>query len=107
MSYCRFAWDGSDVYVFESDRGFECCGCHLRDGSFLAETPEEMIAHLAEHRRAGQFVPFNAITGLWRDIPGPDVAVEPEPQSLTEIREAMDRFRQEKRGELAAEFSHL
>lgn len=26
MSYCRFASDGSDVYVFESDYGIECCG---------------------------------------------------------------------------------
>lgn len=70
MSYCRFGWDGSDVYVFESANGLACCGCRLHDDGFLCAEPEEMIAHLVAHRRAGQFVPEHAIVGLWLDIPG-------------------------------------
>lgn len=72
MSFCRFGWDGSDVYVFQSDEGYECCGCRLVPGAVTVETPEEMIGHLAEHKRAGHFVPEYAITGLFADVPGPD-----------------------------------
>lgn len=72
MSYCRWGWDGSDVYVFESSSGFVCCcgpGCE-------SKTPEEMIVHLASHRRNGGFVPAYAIEGLWHDIPGAKEPVE-------------------------------
>jgi hypothetical protein len=70
MSYCRFGWEGSQVYVYESAAGFECCGCHLLDDGFTTKEPEEMITHLAQHRRAGQYVPEGAILALWEDIPG-------------------------------------
>jgi len=40
MSYARFGWDGSDVYVFMHVSGhLECCACILAHGdweSFLA-----------------------------------------------------------------------
>ena len=76
MSYCRFGWDGSEVYVYESSEGIECCGCHLYpDDHVVFETPEAMIGHLVEHRKAGFFVPEYAITGLWDDVEG---AREPE-----------------------------
>lgn len=75
MSYCRFAWGGSDVYVFMSREGIECCGCRLSKGHFVVEDQEDMISHLAEHRRQGHFVPFHAIEELWHEIPG---ATEPK-----------------------------
>lgn len=106
MSYCRFAWYGSDVYVFESERGIECCGCHL-DGDFVCGTPEEMIVHLGRHRRVGEFVPLFAIERLWCDVPGPDEPVTPEPPSLTEARSISARIQREVAGEMAAEYSHL
>ncbi len=107
MSFCRFAWNGSDVYVYESDRGFECCGCKLSEESFVCDTQDEMISHLAGHKRAGHFVPFYAIESLWEDIPGPETAVNPEPESLTEARRTMNRVKQEVIADLASEFSHL
>lgn len=79
MSYCRFAWGGSDVYVYEGSTGITCCGCSL--GGCDTEEPEEMIAHLAQHRRAGHVVPEHAITALWNDIPGKGSG--PEPVGLT------------------------
>jgi hypothetical protein len=87
VSYCRWAWDGSDVYVFESERGLECCGCHLKPtGDFVAEDNEDMIVHLAEHRRAGQYVPYHAIERLWSEIPGAQRPVTGEPPLMTHAR---------------------
>ena len=90
MSYCRFAWNGSDVYVFDHvDGGIECCGCRFGDTTRFG-TPEEAITHLGLHRRAGHFVPEYAITRLWADIPGADKPVNPEPPELTKRREMID-----------------
>lgn len=58
MSYCRFAWDDSDVYVIGTRRGsqdgFECVGCQIEadlGGSwYFATTEQEMIDHLEYHR---------------------------------------------------------
>ena len=84
MSYCRFGWDGSDVYVFESCYGgFECCGCILKDKGFNCETPDEMIKHLCEHRRAGHFVPPDAVLALFEDVPGAQRPSRPEPATMT------------------------
>ena len=54
-----------------------------------------MIAHLAEHRRAGHYVPEDAILTLWEDIPG---ASAPklgggEPKGLTLSRLQLDLAR--------------
>lgn len=91
MSYCRFAWGGSEVYVYESDNGLVCCGCRLAEPWFVTDEPEEMIAHLAEHRRAGQFVPEKAILALWEDIPGAQRPVKGEPISLTKSTLMLDK----------------
>lgn len=82
MSYCRFAWGGSDVYVYPSSQGIECCGCRFGT-NFTSGTPEEMIAHLALHRRAGHYVPASAIMELWEDVPGTSIPVNPEPSTMT------------------------
>jgi len=42
-----------------------------------------MIAHLAQHRRAGHFVPDYAILALWEDVPGAQRPSRPEPSTLT------------------------
>lgn len=83
MSYCRFAWEGSDVYVYEAQAGLECCGCRLNEHGFCTSEPEEMIKHLALHRRAGHYVPDSAILRLWEDIPGAQRPTNPEPNTLT------------------------
>lgn len=83
MSYCRFAWQGSEVYIFEAAEGLTCCGCRLLADGFTCQEPEAMIAHLVAHRRAGQFVPEHAITGLWADVPGASRPSRPEPRTLT------------------------
>ena len=75
MSYCRFGWGGSDVYVYEASEGIVCCACKLV-GHFTAATPEEMIAHLGQHRRANHCVPHEAIAELGR-ISQAQKAVEP------------------------------
>ena len=96
MSYCRFAWNGSDVYVYGGSEGLVCCGCHLfPDTFFTAQTPEDMIAHLAEHKKAGHFVPTYAIDRLWQEIEGPNEPVTPEPESLTQAREQIMQAREE------------
>lgn len=77
MSYCRFGWDGSNVYVYETTDGkIECCCCALclspRPENllgvecFIADSPAEMIAHLEKHREARHNVPQYAIAELRR-----------------------------------------
>ena len=85
MSYCRFAWNGSEMYVYEGQRGIECCGCRLSDQWFTTSEPEEMIKHHALHRRAGHFVPESAILALWEDVPGARRPTRPEPEAMTRM----------------------
>jgi len=77
MSYARFAPD-SDVYVYESSRGgIECQRCRfMQPTDAIASGPrnnavmvdeDEMIAHLAKHRKAGHRVPESAFESLRRD----------------------------------------
>lgn len=72
MSYSRFGWGGSDVYVFMSVGGFlECCGCILdlgsetREPSFRAESTQAMVDHLEAHKKEGDHVPDDVIPALW------------------------------------------
>ena len=77
MSYARFGWDGSDVYVFTHVGGFiECCGCWLADddteeyyhyASFQAYTTQEMVDHLKKHEETGHTVPSDVYDRLWED----------------------------------------
>lgn len=65
MALCRFGWDGSDVYVFYDVGGFiNCCGCHLTDRSFHADTEQQMIEHLREHEKQGDHVPPDVFEAL-------------------------------------------
>lgn len=71
MSYCRFGWDGSDVYVYEScSGGWECCGC-IMNGNWNYSTRQEIVDHLLEHRKQGHTVPQYAIDRLREEIKTP------------------------------------
>lgn len=64
MSYARYGRD-SDVYVFQTMSGFECCGCSLfPDGNFDCLGRAEMIGHLISHRNSGDQVPEEALERL-------------------------------------------
>ena len=81
MSYARFGWDGSDVYVFVSVGGWiECCACwlieeedeYLREngqpfGFFHAYSTQEMVDHLNKHKEAGHCVPEYVFDRLWEE----------------------------------------
>lgn len=68
MSYCRFGWDDSDVYVYWDVCGaIRCCGCP-RDGDFATELRSAMIEHLEEHRRLGDNVPEVAFARIRAEI---------------------------------------
>lgn len=89
MSYARFGWEGSDVYVFLGSEKLECCACHITppikfdpprknffgttiteaSQSFYAETPAAMIEHLEQHVKAGDTVPEETIADIKRDFP--------------------------------------
>lgn len=65
MSYCRFGWDGSDVYVYDdTSGGTTCCACLLSHSRINLATHADMIAHLERHREAGHEVPQYAIDDL-------------------------------------------
>jgi hypothetical protein len=71
MSYARFGWDGSDVYVFMSVGEFlECCACILAHEdweSFQAGDTQTMIDHLNKHKNSGHNVPRDIYDHLWED----------------------------------------
>jgi hypothetical protein len=104
MSYARFGWDGSDVYVFEHAGGFiQCCGCLLtepEDGEDLGfanfKTPREALAHLEKHVSAGNCVPertFERMREEYKD--SMDTQIEPyvtPPEVEARRREKMKKW---------------
>lgn len=67
MSYCRFGGD-SDVYVYRTDNGLDCCACLLEDGdTSFHETAAGMLSHLVEHIASGHKVPAYALQRLLED----------------------------------------
>lgn len=73
MSYARFGWDGSDVYVIGTCHGeekvIECCGCLMTPaGSFPAYTAkQDIIGHLRRHQELGHHVPDYVFTEIEGD----------------------------------------
>lgn len=63
MSYARFG-DDSDVYVYVSDRGLECCWCTLQPKSETFRSNAAMIVHLEEHQASGHVVPERVFVRL-------------------------------------------
>jgi len=73
VSYARFGWDGSEVYVFKcvGDREhpggwLECCSCSLAPAYQYFSTVA-MVDHLREHTAAGQHVPADVVPALLAD----------------------------------------
>lgn len=112
MSYCRMGWDGSDVYVIgsthEGKDAIECVGCRLPGNVSVdrernehgAVMPKEILAinHLAMHKVLGHYVPFDAIQKLWQEIPGPNEAVNPEPDAIKKAHDTIKRMMAEGEG---------
>jgi hypothetical protein len=73
MSYARWGAE-SDVYVFGTGDRLICCECTLDvvDGSFICDTPLEMIAHLVTHVVAGHRVPYSAVGRLADEAAHPE-----------------------------------
>lgn len=75
MSYARFGYEDSDVYVFLAVEGhLECCACLLgatpeRPGGVTARfaNTAEMIDHLKAHRLQSHTVPGSTLDDLRRD----------------------------------------
>ena len=89
MSYARFGWDGSDVYVFFTPAGFlECCGCLLQEREWVEDeksffggylkavgvivsdrfySTQAMLEHLRRHQAEGYNVPPDIFADLLAD----------------------------------------
>lgn len=95
MSYARFAWDNSDVYIFATyDGTIECCGCHINDGaSITRDGPEGMLDHVKSHREFGDTVPSYVDERLEWEIahPGEEYRTEVV-ESVEEIMAEVNRM---------------
>lgn len=63
MAFARFGPD-SDVYVYDTDRGFTCERCPGIGQSFDCITASEMVAHLQDHIQKGDKVPAEVLNEL-------------------------------------------
>ncbi len=86
MSYARFGWDNSDVYIYEHVGGFiECCGCVLIEpegeldifGFFHASTAREMLDHIDKHKAHNHHVPDDCIERIKEEHPDLDAPIPP------------------------------
>ena len=71
MSYCRLNGKDSDVYMYLSDAGYECCWCSMDPGMIVlvGKKPEDAIAHLRRHvEMFGDRVPDRAFEELQKEI---------------------------------------
>ena len=67
MSYARFGWEGSDVYVYEDYAGYyTCCWCVL-DVDPKTPSAAIMVEHLREHIVYGHTVPAQTIDAILAD----------------------------------------
>lgn len=96
MSYARFGWDNSDVYIYTTrmssdplEYAIDCCGCLLERGEkldtpyvdvlgvtheyafygFKAYTSGEMVAHLKKHLAVKHVVPQDTFDRILSDYP--------------------------------------
>lgn len=67
MSYARFGWGNSDVYVYADVNGYLCCcACRLQE-EWRHFSTDDMLAHLNAHRAEGHTVPQDCIDDLAED----------------------------------------
>lgn len=86
MSYCRFS--NADAYIYEAEEGFTCCGCRIAEsGMFVCETELEMIEHIAQHRKAGHFVPTYVDDMLRDEVLDYIATLEAENRALKDLTE--------------------
>ena len=82
MSYARFGWGGSNVYVFLDVGGYlRCCACWLTqftDPDPRFTTTAAMVDHLREHVVAGHMVPDETIADLLADAEENDAWIADE-----------------------------
>jgi len=58
VSIVRWGEDGSNVYIIESESGWECVGCDRPDSLCPFDHPiEKFLQHIESHRRDGHTVP--------------------------------------------------
>lgn len=99
MSYARWGWNGSDVYVYATDHDSQaviaCCGCRytekvletpFRDrlgivhqterNSFYADKRNRMIEHLWQHKKDGDTVLDETLQDLIFDFPDGEKLVD-------------------------------
>ena len=81
MSFSRFGWEDSDVYVFEHVGGFiQCCGCPYTSkddfGMYDAKTPRQMLEHLDMHEADGDSV-WYAKKNIIKEYPDLDIEIRP------------------------------
>jgi hypothetical protein len=92
VSYARFGWDGSDVYVYYDVGGYyNCCFCILQEREWVDDpgytftggyfrnvgediethfdTSAETIAHLLIHREQGHTVTDDTLNELREERP--------------------------------------
>lgn len=70
MSYARWGYEDSDVYVYLDCSGFLLCVCGdpAETGlGFRAYKTEDMITHLKEHQVEGRTVPTSTFADLLED----------------------------------------
>jgi hypothetical protein len=78
MSYSRWGWEGSDLYIYMDVNGYlHCAACPLMpiaenakikmNESFYAYSTMEMIDHLGEHMDAGHNFPDSVIPDILSD----------------------------------------
>lgn len=100
MSYARFGWDGSDVYIYEHVGGFiECCGCSITEpdghedfGFFHAQTAREILTHIDKHIAQGDHVPDDCISRIKKEHPDLDAQIPPYVQTPEEREATRKRF---------------
>jgi len=93
MSYARWGWEGSDVYVYltnyKQELVIQCCGCFLEKPkklkkpytdilgilheveykSVFLKTSGEAVQHFNLHREKGDTVPQETIDDILKDFP--------------------------------------
>ena len=72
MSYCRFI--ESDAYIYDDVAfGLYCCACSLGKslkGFAAGEDYDKMLAHIQDHRNAGDYIPEYVDEELARERDG-------------------------------------
>jgi hypothetical protein len=67
MSICRKNGKDSDVYMYESGQGIECCRCELVQKNITFHSNAEAYEHLVQHVMSGDMVPGHALVRLLQE----------------------------------------